>query len=63
MRKELSIFNFKDLLEFYPFRHIDKTKVDKIKLLTYDVEYTQVAGKLIDLEMIGEKGGADWLRT
>ncbi len=55
LRKELNIFNFKDLLEFYPFRHIDKTKVDKIKDIAYDADYTQVAGVLTDIGMLGEK--------
>ena len=55
LRKELNIFSFKDLLEFYPFRHIDKTKVDKIGSLSHSTEYAQVAGTLISMEMLGEK--------
>ena len=54
LKKELSIFTFKDLLEFYPFRHIDKTKVDKIAHLTNDADYAQVAGRLTQFEIIGE---------
>lgn len=57
LRKELEIFTFKDLLEYFPFRHIDKTKVDKIADLTYRNEYAQVAGKLTDIEILGEKRG------
>ncbi len=55
LKKELGIFTFKDLLEHYPLRHLDKTKVDKIKELNYNTEYTQVAGKLISYEVIGER--------
>jgi ATP-dependent DNA helicase RecG len=55
LKKELQIFTFKDLLEYYPFRHVDKTRVDKIGLLNPDTEYAQVAGKLIHTEVIGEK--------
>lgn len=55
LRKELEIFTFKDLLEYFPFRHIDKTKIDKIAVLTYRNEYAQVAGRLTDMEIIGEK--------
>lgn len=36
-------------------RHLDKTKIDKIKDLTYATEYAQVAGKLIYIETLGEK--------
>ena len=55
MRKELHIFTFKDLLEYYPLRHIDKTKVELIQSIGWDSDYTQIAGKLISLEIIGEK--------
>ena len=56
MKKELGIFTFKDLLEYYPFRHIDKTRIDKIVTLTPEMEYVQVAGRLTGSEIIGEKG-------
>ena len=55
MKKELGIFTFKDLLEYYPFRHIDKTRIDKIGSLTPEMEYVQVAGRLTGSEIIGEK--------
>lgn len=55
LKKELQIFTFKDLLEYYPFRHVDKTKVDKIVSLNTDTEYAQVAGRLTHVELIGEK--------
>ena len=57
LRKELEIFTFKDLLEHYPFRHVDKTKIDKIAVLTPGTEYAQVAGKITHLEMLGEGRG------
>jgi len=57
LRKELQIFTFKDLLEHFPIRHIDKTKVDKIASLNYMQEYAQVAGRLTDMQIVGEKRG------
>jgi ATP-dependent DNA helicase RecG len=57
LRKELQIFIFNDLLNYFPLRHVDKTKVDKINDLTYTTEYAQVAGKITDMEMMGEKRG------
>ncbi len=53
LKKELNIFTFKDLLELFPFRHLDKTKVDKIALLTYKNDYAQVAGKLMQIDVTG----------
>ncbi|HTC00759.1 MAG TPA: OB-fold nucleic acid binding domain-containing protein, partial [Ferruginibacter sp.] len=55
IKKELNIFTFKDLLEFYPFRHVDRTKIDKIASLTPQTDYAQVAGKLIQFDIVGEK--------
>ncbi len=57
LKKELEIFTFRDLLELYPFRHVDKTKLDTIAGLSPVNEYAQVAGKLTHLELIGEGKG------
>jgi len=57
LRKELQIFTFNDLLNYFPLRHVDKTKVDKIGALTYGTEYTQVSGKITDIAIVGENRG------
>ncbi|MGG9961028.1 ATP-dependent DNA helicase RecG [Ferruginibacter sp. SUN106] len=57
LRKELEIFTFNDLLNYFPLRHVDKTKVDKIAELTYNTEYAQVSGRITDMETLGEKRG------
>ncbi|MEO5984818.1 MAG: ATP-dependent DNA helicase RecG [Ferruginibacter sp.] len=55
LRKELQIFTFSDLLYHFPTRHIDKTRVDKIKSLTNESDYTQVCGILLSVDIVGEK--------
>ena len=55
LRKELSIFTFKDLLEYYPFRHVDRTRVNLIRDITPNTDYIQVAGRITSLGIIGEK--------
>lgn len=55
MKKELNIFTFKDLLEYFPFRHIDKSKIGLIKDVLPDTEFAQVAGVLVNVELIGDK--------
>ena len=57
LRKELEIFTFNDLLNYFPFRHVDKTKIDTIAGLTYNTEYAQVAGRITDIEILGERQG------
>lgn len=53
LRSELNISTFSDFLELFPYRHIDKTKVDKIGDLSPANEYAYVAGKLLSLELLG----------
>lgn len=55
LKKELGIFIFNDLLEHFPNRHIDKTKISLIKEITPQTEFIQIAGKLIGTEILGDK--------
>jgi ATP-dependent DNA helicase RecG len=55
LKKELCIFTFKDLLEHFPFRHVDKTQINLINEIRPDTDYIQVAGKIISFEVIGQK--------
>ncbi len=55
LKKELGIFTFKDLLEHFPFRHVDKTQVNLINEIKPDSEYVQIAGKIIRFEVVGQK--------
>src|ERR1700741_2119037 len=48
LKKELNIFTFKDLLEHFPFRHVDKTKIGLIKDITPQTDFIQVAGILLN---------------
>ena len=55
LKKELSIFTFKDLLELYPYRHVDKTKVSPISDINLQTDFIQVAGVLVNMELVGDK--------
>lgn len=57
LKKELSIFTFDDLLNHFPYRHIDRTKVDPISSITTATEFAQVAAVLLSYEIIGLKAG------
>ncbi len=54
LKKELNIFTFKDLLDHFPLRHIDKTIVNPISSVHPASEYVQVAGTIISTAVIGE---------
>ena len=49
LQKELHIFSYRDLLELYPFRYIDKTQFYKINQLKDDLADVQIIGKICRL--------------
>lgn len=55
LKKELSIFTYKDLLSHYPFRYIDRTKFYKINEAFTDLPYIQILVRLKSFEIVGEK--------
>jgi ATP-dependent DNA helicase RecG len=55
LRKELEIHTFEDLLNHFPHRHIDKTKVSLIRDIGVHTEFIQVAGILEEPVILGER--------
>lgn len=55
LKKELGIFTFNDLLQHYPFRHIDRTKIDKISDAAFQTNFIQLVGTITSIQTIGEK--------
>ena len=53
LRKELNISTFDDLLNHFPFRYVDKTRVFPISAITPQMDTVQVRGRLIELEESG----------
>ncbi len=57
LRKEVQLFTFRDLLTYFPLRHIDRTHIDPINHINFQSEYVQVAGKIIQSDILGENRG------
>ncbi len=57
MKKELSIFTFGDLLNHFPFRHVDRTKLNLVSDINFTTDFAQVAGVLTSIELIGQRSG------
>ena len=57
LKKELGIFIYRDLLTYYPFRYVDRTKFYLIKEINDDLPHVQLRGVIEKLEIIGEKQG------
>ncbi len=45
------------MLEFFPYRHIDRTEVKPISDIMLETDYVQVAGKLLSMAVMGENRG------
>lgn len=54
LNSKLGIYNFEHLLEYYPFRYVDKTQFHKISDVQTDEESYQIRGILRRLEEHGE---------
>ena len=55
LQKELRIYTYDDLLNYFPFRYIDRTRFYKINELDTDLPYVQILGRITGKEQIGEK--------
>ncbi len=53
LRKELGIDTFGDLLELYPYRHLDKSHISSISDITAATDFILIAGSLGSLQIIG----------
>lgn len=54
LKKEIGIFNFNDLLNYFPFRYVDRSKYYKIKDINSDSTYIQLTGKLTGIQLMGK---------
>ena len=54
LNKELTIFTFGDLIEYYPFRHEDRTQFHRICDLNDTMAAAQIKGRLRSWEKVGE---------
>ena len=50
LKQELGIETFGDLLEYFPYKHVDRTKVYKVHELTGDMPFVQVVGRILSYE-------------
>jgi len=55
LKKEMEIFTVADLLNHYPFRYIDRTKISPIKEIKDDSQYVVIRGRLAHFDEAGAK--------
>ncbi len=50
LSQELGIETFGDLLQYYPYKHVDRSRIYSIRELTGDMPFVQVKGHLLSFE-------------
>ncbi len=55
LNNELQIFTFEDLLYYFPYKYIDKSKFYKIAQIRSDSSYIQLKGEITNFEIQGER--------
>ena len=55
LQKEFDINTYEDLLNYFPFRYVDKSKFFKVKDVINDTVYFQLKGKVSNLKAVGDK--------
>ncbi|MCO5231221.1 MAG: ATP-dependent DNA helicase RecG [Chitinophagales bacterium] len=57
LKREKNIYTYRDLLEYYPYRYVDRSKFTAISELADANTFVQLKGKFIKLEEIGQNKG------
>jgi len=53
LKKELQIFNQEQMLYYFPYKYVDRSKFYKISELTSNLPYIQVIGRFQSFQMVG----------
>lgn len=54
LNRELKIYSFYDLLHYYPYRYVDRSRLFKVSELTGNMPYVQLCGEIRSFEEMGE---------
>lgn len=52
--KELSIYSFKDLLYYFPYKYVDRSRLYRISEIDGNMPYIQLKGQILSYETFGE---------
>lgn len=55
LRKEMGIHTFGQLLTYYPYRYVDRTRFFNINEISAELPFIQLRGKIVKTEILGQK--------
>lgn len=54
LNKELEIYSLRDLLSYYPYKYVDRSRIYAISELDANMPFVQIKGEILSLEQVGE---------
>ena len=54
LNKELEIYSLRDLLSYYPYKYVDRSRIYTISELDANMPFIQIKGEILSLEQAGE---------
>lgn len=57
LENELQIRSFQDLIQYYPYKYIDRSRIFRISEIDGNMPYIQLRGRIVNMELIGEGRG------
>ena len=57
LENELQIRTFQDLIQYYPYKYIDRSRLFRISEIDGNMPYIQIKGRILNMELIGEGRG------
>lgn len=54
LNKELGIFSFHDLLYYFPYKYVDRSRIYRIREIDGAMPYIQLKGEILGFETAGE---------
>ena len=54
LKKEIGVQTMADMLSYYPYRYVDRSKIYRISEIDGNMPYVQLCGQITQMEEIGE---------
>ena len=54
LEKEIGVHTFGDMLTYYPYRYVDRSKIYRIAEIDGNMPYVQLVGQIVSMEPVGE---------
>ncbi len=62
LNKELEIYSLHDLIYYFPYKYVDRSRIYYIHEIDGNIPYISWKGEILCFETIGEDGSAVWQR-